>query len=351
MALDNSSLGYTEDPLNTTASLLTTERRNVVFGDMFLVAACLGGFGNGFVLFVYFKSSQLTDITMKLIMNLALTDLITAISLGMTFLAVRSSLIVVSYLNCLIFMIVPNYMFFVSQSVLVINTLDRYIAICHYAKYAEMMTRKALNIMLAVAWIYPIFLLSIPFFGFNYWEEVHACLWRNLLHEWVYITLSSVIITLMSISAFFYVLIMKKAWEFYRRFLPTHTKGTEEEMERIRAKKRAINKGKAMGVITLFFTICWLPSHILQFNFGVNHQGNDTLIGITLFMGTLNCIVNPFVYAWQKKDFRTEAKKIVRCRRPKQRGPKDPTMKKEHAIQSEKTEKLTSKGSKEQIQV
>ncbi|KAK3105988.1 hypothetical protein FSP39_010316 [Pinctada imbricata] len=322
--------------LNNTPAESTVARPSAFLGDMFTIAAVLGSVGNGFVLFVYFKSSQLQDTTMKLIMHLSLTDLITAVTLGMNVIGVRFMIVKVSYASCLLFMVVPNYMFFVSQSVLAINTMDRYIAICHNDKYARMMTRTTLNVMLVAAWVLPLCLLSLPFYGFNYWDKVQTCLYRNLLHEWVYITNSTVIIFLMFISAFFYIFILRKAWEFHKRFLITHTRGIEEDNERIRAKKRAIKNGKAMGIVALVFTICWLPSNIYQYWFGLNYVPNEVLIMVILFFGTMNCVVNPFIYAWQKEDFRKEAIKILRCGRSPVGGAKVAPMRQEHP----KTSKL-----------
>ncbi|KAK3099694.1 hypothetical protein FSP39_008145 [Pinctada imbricata] len=128
----------------------------------------------------------------------------------------------------------------------------------------------------------------------------------------------------MSLSAIFYIHILKKAWEFYRRFRPAQVSGVNAESNRIRAKQKAIKNGKVMGIVTLLFTICWLPPHIYQFWYGVEFEGKGSFNGIILLLGTFNCIINPFIYAWQKEDFRKEGKKHLKCcKRQQVEGRKD----------------------------
>ncbi|KAK3100378.1 hypothetical protein FSP39_019041 [Pinctada imbricata] len=299
--------------MNDSDASYTEDRPNVILGPTLVLISAIGTTGNGLVLYVYKKSTRIRDTTMMLLMNLALTDLFTSITLGVNGIGVTLGIVNNSYIMCLAMMLIPTFMFFVSQGVLGITTFDRFIAICHHEKYTRIMTKTTLRILLLIAWLLPLLMIGVPFLGFNYWDIIQTCRYRNLFHEWVYFTNSLIIIILMSISAVLYVQILKKAWEFYRRFRPAQVSGVNAESNKIRAKQRAIKNGKVMGIVTLFFTVCWLPSHIYQFWYGLEFEGNSALIGITITLGTLNCIINPFIYAWQKEDFRKEGKKFLKC--------------------------------------
>ncbi|KAK3099207.1 hypothetical protein FSP39_000990 [Pinctada imbricata] len=145
---------------------------HLIFGPTLILISAIGTTGNGLVLYVYKKSTRIRDTTMMLLMNLAFTDLFTSITLGVNGIGVIFGIIHKSYIICLAVMLIPTYMFFVSQGVLSITTFDRFIAICHYDKYARIMTKTTLRILLLMAWLIPTLMIGVPFVGFNYRDVI-----------------------------------------------------------------------------------------------------------------------------------------------------------------------------------
>ncbi|KAK3106405.1 hypothetical protein FSP39_019361 [Pinctada imbricata] len=264
--------------------------------------------GNSFVLYVILKAHNLRDSTIKLIANLSMSDVVTALLFSTV--SVSSELVKESFYGCLIVCLLVHYTIFVSLFTLSITTVDRYLAICHHDRYATIMTKKRVFALIITAWVYPLPLLSIPFFGFTSWNKESTCALENILHSWIYKTYSSLVITLILITLGLYIRILIKAREFQRGFHPAQTVGINITSMRVRAKKRAIKNGRVIGIVTLFFIVCWLPFHILQFGFSPENENLSLAAAVTGGLGTFNALVNPFLYAWQRRDFRKSAKRL-----------------------------------------
>ncbi|KAK3107660.1 hypothetical protein FSP39_019370 [Pinctada imbricata] len=310
----NTSTSNLEEPPFDEPSLLVL---NILTTFIFLVSI-VGTTGNSFVLLIYIRSKQLQDAATKFILNLAVTDLCTAIFIAIyeILLLIDVSLTATSKITCLIWEQILTFFMFVSQSVIAVATFDRYMAVCHHVLYRKIMTKMVVITLLAMAWILPLCFAAIPFFGFNTYDEFPECVFEYLLPDWMYVTLSSIMIVLMGIPFVLYIMIFKTAIGFYRRFESAKGKarGNEADDERNRERKKAIKNGKIMGTVTLIFIICWLPFQIFQFFFGSRFDVKyRTAVATTYYIGILNCVVNPFIYAWQKKKFKEEAKKFLTC--------------------------------------
>ena len=84
----------------------------------------------------------------------------------------------------------------------------------------------------------------------------------------------------------------------------------------VRQKSR--KAAKTLGLITGVFLLCWLPLYILMFIAHVFSE-TETLIPLIvwklcLWMGYINSMCNPLIYAMCNQSFRKAFKKIL-CRR------------------------------------
>ncbi|KAK3105707.1 hypothetical protein FSP39_003924 [Pinctada imbricata] len=273
--------------------------------------------GNALVIIVILKYRKLRDNTVTFLLHLAITDFITAFVVCFYGLSYDTGIRNASFFSCIIHEQTVTYMIFVSEFVLAVVSFDRYIAVCHGVQYSKIITKNVVNMLLSISWVVPIIFTIYPVFGFNNLNKLKTCMYHNLFHDWVYDMYSSIMIVLMIIPIVFYVMVLAKAREFYRKFSPAQIQGINAKTMRVRRKKQSITNGKIMGVVTLVFMLCWLPLSIYQFQFGIDFDystpENRVAMLIITYLGLLNCIVNPVIYAWQKKDFQSEARRILKC--------------------------------------
>ncbi|KAK3082927.1 hypothetical protein FSP39_009227 [Pinctada imbricata] len=278
----------------------------------YIMIFLLGSFGNGFVIFVFLKSRQLRDNTSIFIFNLAISDFLIALFVTFYGITYPYNLRHSSIFSCIIHEGVVNYLMFVSQSVLTLVSFDRFLAICHVTKHKIIMRVSLRRGLLTLTWMVPLVLATLPVYGFNFWDTMQWCNYSMILHRWIYCLYSTYMIILMVVPFVFYIQILVKAREFYRRLCPAQITSLNTSTTQILRKKRAIRNGKVMGIITVLFAICWLPFQIIQYLFGFVNV-DDITVMILFNIGVLNCTVNPFIYAYQNEEIRHSVKTMLQC--------------------------------------
>jgi hypothetical protein len=72
---------------------------------------------------------------------------------------------------------------------------------------------------------------------------------------------------------------------------------------------------KLMGIIAILNSICWMPYSFITLMYGITNQniGATRLEFVLLLLGYVNSLINPVVYARNRKDFRTLWRKWFHC--------------------------------------
>ncbi|CAL1525833.1 unnamed protein product [Lymnaea stagnalis] len=298
-------------------------------------------FGNVLVISSVLRFERLRGITNFFIVSLAFADLLVAI-LVMPFNASMeiSGKWVFGRTMCDIFN--ANDVLFSTASILHLCciSMDRYIAILHPLQYETKMTRPRALFMLGVTWISSILISYIPVYSQLYTtEENMQALVRDpdscpFIVNKIYAGVSSSVSFWIPciIMVFVYARIFMEARKqekmiqtsaLYMHYSDLRNSngialdGDAHRSER-RRMKREHKAAKTLGIIMGAFIVCFLPffSWYVATTMCREICPYPPMLGSALFwVGYFNSCLNPVIYAYFNREFRTAFKKLLRLDR------------------------------------
>ncbi|KAJ0069936.1 hypothetical protein NL108_017192 [Boleophthalmus pectinirostris] len=207
---------------------------------------------------------------------------------------------------------------FASTYMMVMMTVDRYIAICHPLKTLQQPTQRA-YIMIVSTWVCSLVLSTPQYFIFSLSEiqngsEVYDC-WAHFIQPWgakAYITWITVGIFLVPVAILMicYGFICHSIWNNIKYKKRKSASGAAGKNGLIgkhsvssvttisRAKLRTV---KMTFVIVLAYIICWAPFFTVQMwsVWDKNFQWDDsenTAVTLSALLASLNSCCNPWIY-------------------------------------------------------
>ena len=317
------------------STITTTAEANIhpatfTFGIVLGLIICFTILGNGLVITAVARFPRLRSVTNMFIVSLAIADVTVAV-LVMPF--------------SLIYIVVKGWSFgwvfcyfWVSCDVmcctasilhLCVISLDRYLAITQPLSYKTKMSRLRASLLIACIWLCGCVVSFIPIYSgwfantdnFSLYIDSPECgLFVNRIYAVVSSCTSFYLPLIVMILAYYkiYKIARKQASEIqklevYARDTGQDTDGGIERRSRKVARDR--KAVKTLGTLMGLFIISWLPFFlmylIMPFCNGC-HLPPAVEFSIT-WLGYLNSLINPCVYAFLNRDFRMAFKRLLCC--------------------------------------
>eukprot|EP00058_Branchiostoma_floridae_P020682 XP_002606172.1 hypothetical protein BRAFLDRAFT_60377 [Branchiostoma floridae] len=209
---------------------------------------------------------------------------------------------------------------------LCIIALDRYWAITDAVKYVHKRTPKRMMVMIGVVWLLSLCISIPPVFGWRKPEDTadpNNCLISQDHAYTIFSTFGAFYIPLIIVLAVYYKIFRAAQARIRKRINSRAKMGLSQALQsRIVTQKKILfskerKAAQTLGVITGVFVFCWLPFFLVALigPFCSHCHISDVIKSVVLWLGYVNSMVNPFLYAFLNKDFQKSFKKILFGRR------------------------------------
>lgn len=263
--------------------------------------------GNGFVVILVAKSRRLHSSANWFVLSLAVADSAVGVILF------PSGYLCNKRMACNNSVQMALFWFAIHASVtnLCALTWDRYIAIVYPFKYNACMTKRRPENVILVAWLIP-FTISLALFVGMYVTDSKTALKVLRLTG---VSAFDIISCVLLLYAVVRMLVVARAQSHQSsaielRLQFSHSSMAREETLATRRRKKH-NTARFIIALVLFFLGCYIMANclIICITFSCNISNKAGQIVTLLFV--LNSAVNPFVYAFLKKDIKREINNLI----------------------------------------
>ncbi|XP_069760290.1 arginine vasopressin receptor 1Aa [Narcine bancroftii] len=306
------SANQTDDSLGRDESLAKIEV--LVLGIIFMVAVI----GNLAVLLALYRTKKKMSRMHLFIKHLSMADLVVAL-----FQVLPQLIWDITYrfngpdVLCRVVKHLQVFSMYASTYLMVMMSVDRYIAICHPLKTLQQPTKRS-QMMIIVTWVGSLVLSSPQYFIFSLREikedsGVYDC-WATFIPIWgvtTYITWTTITVFIIPILIMVtcYSCICLSIFKNVKYKTKKATAGTSFENGLITTgvnsvktiSKAKIRTVKMTLVIVLAYTVCWAPFFTVQVwsvwgNNSPTEDSTDMAFTLTMLLGSLNSCCNPWIY-------------------------------------------------------
>ncbi|XP_006825008.1 allatostatin-A receptor-like [Saccoglossus kowalevskii] len=279
-----------------------------------IVIAAVGVISNLVVIIVMIGIPHLrSQLTFRLTASLAVADLLASIFLVPRtlrgFFAVPSG--IAGEIYCRTVKATILWVSFVASTyTLIAITMERYVAIVHPLRYSGHKGRVSAVLIIFVVWLLAFIMQSFCVYNNSYNPTIDSCSYKWPFGDW-YQTFAGVglffatyfvpgVILLVAYARIF--LALRESERKIGQGSADH--GKTVTPARIRTRKKVI---KMFSVVCLAFLICWGPNQFLFLilNFKSEIHVSDVIYNFTRVLAGLNSCLNPFIYAFWSKPFRS----------------------------------------------
>ncbi|XP_010386057.2 adenosine receptor A2b [Rhinopithecus roxellana] len=301
------------------------ETQDALYVALELVIAALSVAGNVLVCAAVGTASALQTPTNYFLVSLAAADV--AVGLFAIPFAITISLGFCTdfygclFLACFVLVLTQSSIFS-----LMAVAVDRYLAVCVPLRYKSLVTGTRARGVIAVLWVLAFGIGLTPFLGWNSkdsatnctepWDGTTnescclvKCLFENVvpMSYMVYFNFFGCVLPPLLIMLVIYVKIFMVACrQLQRTELMDHSRTTLQ---------REIHAAKSLAMIVGIFALCWLPVHAVNcvtlFQPAQGKNKPKWAMNMAILLSHANSVVNPIVYAYRNRDFRSTFRKII----------------------------------------
>ena len=291
-----------------------------------------GILGNALVIVSVIISRNLRTTTNILVVNLAVTDLLTCATLpfqSVVLIDSNSQEYPLPEIVCVITAGSQHIFAPVSIASLSAIAFVRWYVITKSIRgHQGIHTPRRIALLVVIIWTVCIVLVAVPLllgvgtFGYSTYYAICSVTDTNPLSFYFVLLLGAFILINLSLTGVFYALILKFVLNHSRQFRKkyeensaTSESGLHGETSYSRNAKSVIDRReveitKNLFLVVCIFVVCWLPNCV---NFTIPGRSLLTIYGALISMA--NSTVNPIIYGLRHPNFREAFAKILRCRR------------------------------------
>ena len=299
---------------------------DIVSTIIFICVAIGTLLSNTLLIRILLRKERMQNTTNILIVALAVSDCLVAIPmiLPCTVLLVVRKELFEDHFTCLANSAVLMGQPLVSGFLLLLVSLDRWIAINHPLRYSALVTPRRVKICIGITWVYFSFIAVLPLFGWNTMKRreetghpIPKCHMRYIMTAsyalFIQFHTIPMAITMVALYANIYCIARRQV-----RRIHTMEAAVNQAMS---SKSR---KGlRVLVIMTMAFLLSWLPIIVsipLEFEFYTIEFVVETKVKILDLLGGLyfaNAMFNPIFFILTKGEMRKEAKLMLLCKKEK----------------------------------
>ena len=265
--------------------------------------------GNGLVICLISSIRRLQTVANWSVLSLAVADLF----VGLTFFPLQFALNI-DQLNdppkslAPFFLVSRTFLYF-SAANLFVMILDRYVAIVHPLRYLSFMTSRVIKIAIALAWISPILLFTVPYF-----LEVKSQL--LLIFRVGILQVVPVLAFIFVAARIFFIMrrISKRRSRIVAQLRFNHGPKRPSSITESTLDSRAA--AKMTVAIVFFFIVCYVFENYKCFCYVFNMcRPTVTLVEAVDILFVINSAANPIAYAFLKRDIKLVLQRMLVSRK------------------------------------
>ena len=294
----------------------------VVFESIIAVVfAILSIIGNTLIIAGFWKSKTLRTIPNRLVVNLSIVDILSAITIH----PLLASVVIEGAWRfgdeaCKYQAILNSFLFITSHFSIALITLNRYFVIVRYKKYTEVFTKRLTRVFVAAIWVFSSFLASTHFAAQDK-AKFHAkeafCIISKEKSS-----IASLIITAFGNIAFLTTVFLNFAIlklvrlhrsrvsvsfnrnSFFAKVARREAQGNAGKSYAIKKQGILANKNeefyiaRKVVIVTSLYTLCWLPQGIIKNASLANQDFSREIWMASTFCVQLSSVLNPVLYGF-----------------------------------------------------
>ncbi|XP_006819041.1 allatostatin-A receptor-like [Saccoglossus kowalevskii] len=289
-----------------------------------LILGIIGTMGNALVIIVVISTPKMKTLTNYFIINLAVADFMTSALLVLNrFLPKVVTFVtpsgIAGQFYCRLYFSAQFFWFSINTSSfnLLLVTMERYFAIVYPLSYDKYYTTGNALAMIAMAWI-SMFVLQFVTVIFHDYKNGN-CMLSVYPYEWV-----GKLIGVLYFIITYFVPICVMAWAYFRILsclkvsanngsTPSAADDQLQARSMLKARQRVI---WMLLLVIVTFATCWTPDSLLflAYNLGTFIDLGADYVNCIVLLKFSNSILNPFIYVFKYKQFRTSfLKKFCHC--------------------------------------
>lgn len=267
--------------------------------------------GNGFVIYLIVSTRSLHTMPNWSVLSLAVADLSVGATVFPLLFALNINNLEGPPIHERVFFLVSRTFAYFSVTNLFVMILDRYVAIVHPLKYLSVIRTRRTLVALAIAWIAPIFVFSLPFAIEIEGKGQFLLLFRVLLFQ----ILPIIIFIFVTVRIFLIMRrISKRRSQIFAQLAFNHApKPPTAELRSGRENKAA---AKMTLAIIFFFVVCYVVENYKCFCIVFKMIETDPALDqLCNLLFVINSAANPIAYAFLKRDIKMTLLKMLTRRK------------------------------------